>query len=290
MPRGFTHWTRAPAEHLTYQTIPGSSIEIVRQPNPGSVTHALFDLDGTLSMLRDGWQDFMVPMMVEALEECDTDESPAQLEALVKDFVDQLTGKQTIYQMIRLAEEVDKRGGAPDEPLEYKARYYEKLQEAVARRKGRIRSGEVPVERFLVPGSIEVLKDLNRRGVKCYLASGTDEPLVQEDCELLGIAEHLSGGIFGAQEKHHTFSKAMVIERILQTYDLKGPELLVVGDGYVEIENGVDVGATTFGVHTHENNRYHMNARKRDRLIAAGAHFLAPDLENARQLLDRLGI
>ena len=63
-------------------------------------------------------------MMVECLQtETDTTETHAQLEALVVEFVDRLTGKQTIYQMIQLSEEIEKRGGTPKEPLAYKDEY-----------------------------------------------------------------------------------------------------------------------------------------------------------------------
>ena len=33
----------------------------------GQINQALFDFDGTLSLIREGWQDIMVPMMVEKL-------------------------------------------------------------------------------------------------------------------------------------------------------------------------------------------------------------------------------
>ena len=101
--------------------IPGTAIEIVEEPRRRPLRYALFDLDGTLSLLRDGWQDQMVPLMVDLLEDCGRDESREEIEALVTGFVDKLTGKQTIYQMIRLCEEIKRRGGSPLEPLEYKA-------------------------------------------------------------------------------------------------------------------------------------------------------------------------
>ena len=42
-----------------------SPIEIVNQSIPrGHVRHALFDFDGTLSLIREGWQGVMIPMMV----------------------------------------------------------------------------------------------------------------------------------------------------------------------------------------------------------------------------------
>src|SRR6202023_387428 len=87
----------------------------------------LFDFDGTLSLIRSGWVDVMVPMMVEILAELRTGETEEQLRAIVEDFVWRLTGKETIYQMIALAEEVKKRGGTPLDPLAYKKMYLDGL-------------------------------------------------------------------------------------------------------------------------------------------------------------------
>src|SRR6185295_98620 len=84
---------------------------------------ALFDFDGTLSLIRTGWIDVMVPMMVRTLAELKTGETEDQLRSVVEEFVWRLTGKETVYQMIALAEEVTRRGGSPRDPLVYKQRY-----------------------------------------------------------------------------------------------------------------------------------------------------------------------
>src|SRR5882724_1577164 len=80
----------------------------------------LFDFDGTLSLIRSGWMNVMVPMMVEILVDLKSGETEEQLRAVVEEFVWRLTGKETIYQMIAFAEAVTKRGGKPLEPLAYK--------------------------------------------------------------------------------------------------------------------------------------------------------------------------
>ena len=46
-------------------------------------------------------------MMVEILAELQTGETEDQLRAVVEEFVWRLTGKETIYQMIALAEQVE---------------------------------------------------------------------------------------------------------------------------------------------------------------------------------------
>src|SRR5215210_4590041 len=88
---------------------------------------ALFDFDGTLSTIRSGWVDVMVPMMVELLAETRSGESEAELTSIVADYVWRLNGKQTIYQMIELADQVGKRGGKPLDPLAYKHMYLDRL-------------------------------------------------------------------------------------------------------------------------------------------------------------------
>src|SRR5213080_4403260 len=111
-------------------------IEILRPDLPrGRFRSALFDFDGTLSLIREGWPQVMIPMMVEELRATGTAETEAQLSAAVEEFVMRLNGRQTIYQMIQLAEEVRRRGGRPREPLEYKHRYHDRL---VARIEGRL--------------------------------------------------------------------------------------------------------------------------------------------------------
>ena len=58
---------------------------------------AFFDFDGTLSLVRSGWMDVMVPMMVEILADLKSGETEAELKTVVEDFVWRLTGKETGY-------------------------------------------------------------------------------------------------------------------------------------------------------------------------------------------------
>src|SRR3990172_6941878 len=122
--------------------LPGTHIELI---NPhierGRIRFALFDFDGTISLIREGWQAVMIPMLVEALLETPDHESEAELTRVVTDFVTRLTGKQTIYQMLQLAEEVHKRGGVPRDPLDYKYVYLERLWARIAGRVADLKSG-----------------------------------------------------------------------------------------------------------------------------------------------------
>ena len=271
------------------QTLENTSIEIIHEIERGNIQHALFDFDGTISIIRDGWQSIMVPMMVDVLlKETQTDETPEELEGVVVEFVDNLTGKQTIYQMMQLCEEIEKRGGIPKQPLEYKDLYNSLLLPTVDERIAKLERSEIEAADLRVPMSLEFLQSLQKRGIKRYLASGTDVEFVRHEAELLGAARYFDGGIFGALREYQNFSKAMVIQQILDDFNLTGSELLVVGDGSVEIENAKAVGAIAVGVTSAENNRYQMNADKRGRLLHAGADILIPDFRDGDQLLTYL--
>src|SRR5215831_13046678 len=103
-------------------------IEQIRPGVPAARVRAvLFDFDGTLSLIRSGWVDVMVPMMVEILVDLKTGESEAELYSIVEDFVWRLTGKETIYQMMEFADHVAKRGGNSLDAREYKKMYLDRL-------------------------------------------------------------------------------------------------------------------------------------------------------------------
>jgi phosphoglycolate phosphatase-like HAD superfamily hydrolase len=268
--------------------LPGTSIEIVRELELAATPeHVLFDFDGTLSLIREGWPEVMVPMMIEVLEGTGTNEPPDALYKLVYDFVMELTGKQTIYQMIRLADEVTKRGGIPKPPAEYKQMYHDRLMERISSRRADLQSGRIPPEDMVVPGSIDLLRALHAKGLNLYLASGTDEQYVREEVALLGLDGYFNGHVYGAVDDYKTFSKAHVIRRILDVNKVDGSKLLGFGDGYVEIQNVKEVGGLAVAVASDEANRSGQpDTWKRDRLVNVGADLVVPDYREFPQLLD----
>jgi phosphoglycolate phosphatase len=253
-------------------------IEVLRTDFPrGRFRSVLFDFDGTLSLIREGWPQVMIPMMVAELRQTGTSESDQELTAAVEDFVMRLNGKQTIYQMIQLAEEVRRRGGRPRDPLEYKHRYHELLMQRIDTRLEALASGQARPEDWTVPGSHAFLDLLLARGVTLYLASGTDLKYVEREADLLGVTRYFGGRTFGALDDYKNFSKAMIIERIVKENSLQGPELLGFGDGYVEIEEIKRAGGVAVAVASDEVRRQGINAWKRDRLVGAGADLVIPD-------------
>jgi len=270
--------------------LPGTHIEIV---NPdierGRIRSVLFDFDGTLSLIREGWQAVMVPMMVEILLELGTGEGEQELTGVVTEFVDRLTGKQTIYQMIELCAQIERRGGQPRDPLYYKHIYLDRLWQRIAHRVLGLKEGHIQPTDMVVPGAFQVLDALQRRGVTCYLASGTDQPYVLDEAQALGIAPYFGSPkaprIYGALDEYKRFSKAQVIKDILRTHDLSGNELLAFGDGFVEIEEAKAAGGIAVGVASDEVRRSGINAWKRSRLIQAGADVIIPDFGEQDRLL-----
>lgn len=270
--------------------LPESNIELVQEVSLEEPPRfAVFDFDGTLSCVREGWPEIMIPMMVEELAKCGTDETEEELYKVSEQFVMDLNGKQTIYQMIRLTEEIAKRGGTHEEPLFYKDRYHNLLMERITDRREKLRSGEMDPKEMLVPGSFDVLQKLIDRGVEVFLASGTDENYVREECELLQIDKYFGKHIYGAQDDYKSFSKQMVIERILRENNVDGKYLIGFGDGYVEIDNISEAGGTAIAVASNESDKDGtIDEWKRNRLIGVGAHIVIPDYQEIDKLLAHL--
>lgn len=266
--------------------LPSTNIEVVNEElTRGNIHHALFDFDGTLSLIREGWQNAMIPMGVRYLKETGTNESDEELYKVVEEFVTRLTGKQTIYQMIELKNEVEKRGGQAKEPLEYKHIYLNLLWERIEHRVKGLKSGELKHEDFVVPGSYDILDGLKKRQVNMYLASGTDLPYVKDESAVIKVAPYFEPHIYGALDDYKNFSKKMIIQKILTENKLSGSSLLTFGDGYVEIENTKEVGGIAVGVATDEVGKIDVDEWKRTRLIQAGADLIIPHFGEAEKVL-----
>jgi len=58
-----------------------SKIEIIKPlPSEINIHHALFDFDGTLSLIREGWQQIMIPMMVDFIMQTPNHEDEADVQ------------------------------------------------------------------------------------------------------------------------------------------------------------------------------------------------------------------
>ena len=250
------------------------------------IRHVLFDWDGTLSLIRAGWAEVMTPMFAEMLPPLPGEDDRARKTLAFEDIM-RLNGKQTIYQMIQLADRVRERGGEPRAPLWYKHEYLRRLDGRIRHRIEGIETGAIPRDDLLVHGARNLLEALARRGLTLHLASGTDEPFVRREADLLDVTRYFAGRVYGALDDYKKFSKKMVIDRILAENHIDGATLLAFGDGYVEIENTVEVGGLAVAVASDEerNGSGRMDAWKRTRLLGVGAHIVIPDYRDAETLL-----
>jgi len=258
-------------------------LEILRpNPAPGRLRFAVFDFDGTLSLLRTGWQRVMADLMVTVLQATPRAEAEAQLRARAVEPVFGLGGRPTIIQMQWLVDEVRQRGGTPLTAEAYKRQYLVRLSERIRHRTD-LEAGRQPPERFRVPGALEFVAALHGRGVVCTIASGTDETAVREEAALLGFAPFIAD-LRGAREDGSD-AKRVVIDRLTARHRLSTGELAVIGDGRAEIEYARAANALAIGVASTEDEQAGIDAHKRSLLIAAGADVIIPDFNQPAALL-----
>lgn len=271
----------------TRHFLPSTEIEIVN-PNVerGKIKHVLFDFDGTISLLREGWQRIMGPMCVEMI--CGDHEPTPEIVKEVEDMIEETTGIQTIFQMQRLVEMVKKHGLVPEDKIldewGYKAIYNERLLRPVKERIRKLQTGELTIEQLTVRNVFNFLEELKKRGVVMYVFSGTDREDVQNEAKVLGVDKYFAE-IWGALPSIEEYSKEKVIKEIISAHNLHGPEVMAVGDGPVELRNVKEQGGIALGVASDEKKGYGWDLHKRKRLLKAGADILIPDYHEWEKLI-----
>lgn len=260
----------------------------------GEVKHVVFDHDGTISTLREGWEAIMEPVMINAIlgkkyEKADS-KSIGEVNGRVVEFIDQSTGIQTIVQMETLVAMVTEFGYVPKKAIldkfGYKEVYNNSLMEMVNIRMTKLIDRQLSRSDFIMKGVIDFLEALKSKGVRLYLASGTDKEDVINEAQIMGYSVLFDGGIYGSVGDISKYSKRMVIEKIIKDNRLKGNELMVVGDGPVEVREVRKAGGIAIGIASDEVRRYGLNKEKRRRLIKAGAQIIIPDFSQSSVLMD----
>ncbi len=284
--------------HAKY--IQNSEIEKVTQwKNNLNIKHAIFDHDGTISTLREGWENIMAPMMIKAVlgdMYYDADEALYhKVKMRVEEFIDKTTGIQTLVQMkglVGLVREFELvlENKILDE-FGYKHIYNEELLKMVKVREAKISRKELSLEDVTMKNAVLLLQKLHNAGVKLYLASGTDEEDVKNEAHVLGYDQLFEGGIYGAVGDVNKDAKKIVLDRILDDIgNSETEDIVTFGDGPVEIRETRKRGGLTVGIAGNEMKRHSLNKSKRTRLIKAGAHIIVPDFSQLQTLLDLLNI
>jgi rfaE bifunctional protein kinase chain/domain len=268
--------------------------EIGAIPADLHIEHCIFDHDGTISTLRQGWEEIMEPMMVQAVlgshyKAAGVDEI-TKVARGVRGFIDRTTGVQTLVQMKGLVELVRNGGFVEEKEIltehEYKKIFNEDLLKMVGKRMKKVAAGELGPEDFQIKNAVLLLQTLHQRDVHLYLASGTDEADVVAEATALGYADLFEGKIFGAVGDIKVEAKKVVLERIFRENHLGGHQLATFGDGPVEIRETRKHGGFCVGIASDEVRRFGWNFAKRSRLVRAGATLIVPDFSQLPALLN----
>ncbi|HEY5256735.1 MAG TPA: HAD family hydrolase, partial [Acidobacteriaceae bacterium] len=272
----------------------GTAIEVIGDlPINLQIQHCIFDHDGTLSTLREGWEKIMEPMMVKAIlgpryQEIDPNRVNKVTEE-VRAFIDRTTGIQTLVQMKGLVELVRQAGFVPEcEILNeqgYKRIFNQQLLKMIETRMSKLRSGELSPADFQIKNAMALLQELYRRGIKLYLTSGTDQADVVAEAQAMGYANLFEGRIFGAVGDIRVEAKKLVVDQIIRENDLSGNHFATFGDGPVEMRETRKSGGLSIGVASNEVSRSGWSIAKRSRLIKAGANLIVPDFSQLPALL-----
>jgi rfaE bifunctional protein kinase chain/domain len=275
----------------------GTKVEIVRPVPPDlNIRHAIFDHDGTISTLRQGWEGIMERMMVKAILGPRARDAALRrkVTSRVRSFINKTTGVQTLVQMQGLVELVREYGCVPQEDIldmhGYKAIYNAELLALVKKRLARLRRGELSPEDFMIYGARPLLERLAERGVRLYLVSGTDTEDTIAEAEALGYAHLFEGRIYGAVGDVTVEAKRELLERITRRHRLGGRGLVTFGDGPVEMRETRKRDGLAVGIASNETRRRGLNLAKRARLIRAGADAIMPDFSQVDSLLELLGL
>ena len=284
--------------HAKY--IPGTEIEVVNKwEHQPQIEHAIFDHDGTISTLREGWELIMAPMMIKAIlgeKYLQADEALYQkVKERSDEFIDKTTGIQTLVQMKGLIELIREFGCVPEDKIldefGYKQIYNDELLIMVKEREVKYANGELSLEDFTLKNAVLFLEKLHAAGVKLYLASGTDEADVKSEAKVLGYDHLFEGRIYGAVGDITKEAKKIVLDRILDSIGESAlGKVATFGDGPVEMRETNKRGGISIGVASNELRRYGLNESKRTRLIKAGADVIIPDFSQLTQLLSLLNI
>ena len=259
-----------------------------------AVKYAVFDHDGTISVLRQGWEGIMEECMVDAVSgggKCSSYELD-KIRDYCRKFIVKSTGIQTISQMVMLVDIVRRWGIVPESEIltakQYKDIYNDALLKYIDHRLRSVETGALSPEETTIEGSISLLRSLAQAGVKIYLASGTDIEDVKHEATILGYADCFTGGIFGSVGDVKNDPKRHVLRKILAEEEVNMDQLVIFGDGPVEMREARENGAIAFGVMSDEKKRSGWNANKRERLIHAGADILVPDFKEHEKITDFL--
>ncbi len=285
--------------------IEDSDIEIINPDILNSFSRypkiCIFDHDGTISVLRQGWEEIMIEVMIEAISgDKYSSLSSKEIEKITnqsKELIEKTTGVQTIIQMKELVKLIEFNNYVERDKIldawDYKKIYNDRLLITVAKRKEKFFNQQISIEDVTIKDSLKALDTFSQNGSKVYLASGTDKQDVIDEATFLGYGQYFTGGIHGSVGNIEMDPKRKVIKDLISEIEcsenIETCECVVFGDGPVEMREAKKHGLIAIGIISDETRRWGKNLAKRERLILGGADILIPDFSSLDKLSDLLG-
>jgi len=243
---------------------------------------AVFDLDGTISLLREQWPGVIARTMVEMIS--GEAEPTSQIQKEVEQYVEASAGFSTITQMHHLVKLVKKYGQMPSNQIltaeAYKEICDQRLLSVVNNKLKMLEDGRLARHQLVVPGVVEFLVS---RDIVLYIASTTDLQFLGREANALKVV-HYFRGIYGPDTTLPGYSKEWLVDKVIKWHGLASDQLLVVGDGQVEISVARKYGGFALGVASTEEPAGNVNEKKREMLIKAGADVIVPDFSNVSEI------
>lgn len=258
------------------------------QPRP-EISHVVFDFDGTLSWLRHGWPEMMCDLLLEHIPLQGGESRQALAQSLLEEILS-LNGKPSIIQMQSCVRRAEQRGHFKPDTERLLVEYHQRLEQIIQERTNLIRESTARRDDFIVHGGRAFVESLRARRLVLIILSGTPEPQVKQEAELLDLTRYFNRHIYGGTPDLAQSSKRAVIDRLLREEGISGEHLLAFGDGPGEIALTKAAGGLAVGVASDEdrNGSGQMHPVKHQQLSNAGADVLIPDYRQPDALLECL--
>lgn len=248
-------------------------IEIINRPSAAPRLAAI-DFDGTMSLIRIGWQQVMHGVMHAALLPHYPDS--ARLDNEVYTYIARSTGQPSIIQMAWVDEQVILHGGPARGAQAYLDLFSHAMRDRIDHKVASIHD-DASADALMVPGARAFLQLLADHHVHLALVSGTEHIHLLRESAALRIDYFFDAGIHGPGPHHPGFTKGDAMAALIDTYQIAPGRFLSVGDGPVEIMAGKSLAGYSLAVASHEASGG-LDDDKRRHLIAAGADAVVANL------------
>ena len=241
-------------------------IELLRAP-VHKFTLAAVDFDGTMSLIRIGWQQVMHGVMKAALH--DYHPNHAHIDTDIRTYIAHSTGQPSIIQMAWVDEQVLLYGGPHRCAKNYLDQFSNAMKSQIDARVDSI-TDETTADAFMISGARQFLQALAQRDIRIALVSGTEHHHLVRESAALKIDSYFDAGIYGPGAHAPSFTKHDAIAQLVARYNVAPGAFISIGDGPVEIKAGKALGGYSLAVASDEHGGG-LDADKRQHLLDAGA-------------------